>query len=30
MFDWFWGPIDDYNEFLTENPMLREFDKTGL
>jgi len=28
VFDWFWEPIDDYNEFLNENPLVREFDET--
>jgi len=26
----FWESIDDWNEFLNEHPIVREFDETGL
>jgi len=29
LFEWFWA-IDDWNEFLNEHLVVREFDNTGL
>jgi len=26
----FWESLDDWNKFLNENPLIREFDETGL
>jgi len=28
LFERFWESIDDWNEFLNENPLIRELDDT--
>lgn len=28
LFERFWESINDWNEFLTENPLIRELDET--
>ena len=30
MIEKFWESLDDWNKFLNENPLIREFDETGF